>query len=176
MTQLIASPQNTNFLQSTKFVLTFPRISTTQYFCQEINLPGISISEVVQPTPFVDLSRPGDKLKYEALNITFIVDEALESWSSIHDWLRGMAFPTNFDEYKNLKNLNPIATYSSSPQYTDGTLNVLSGLNNVKFSIDFVDIFPISLSSIQFNSTAIDTPTITATATFKYSWYNIKKY
>jgi len=80
MPQLVPQPQNTNFLQSTKFVLTFPRISNTQFFCQEVNLPGVSTSEIPQTTPFVDLYRPGDKLVYEPLNVTFIVNEDMSSW------------------------------------------------------------------------------------------------
>jgi hypothetical protein len=175
MPQLISQPQNTNFLQSTKFILAFSRISNTQYFCQEINLPGISMNEATYPTPFVDLPIPGDKLIYEPLNVTFIVDEELQSWIEIHNWLRGMTFPTNFDEYKNLKNLSSVSQYSPKPQYADGILSILSALNNPKTKIHFNDIFPTSLSAIQFNSTDNDTPTITATATFRYSWYNISK-
>lgn len=175
MAQLVPQPQNTNFLQSTKFVLTFPRISNTQYFCQEVNLPGVSTSEIPQVTPFVDLYRPGDKLVYEPLNVTFIVDEELQAWLDIHNWLRGMTFPTNFEEYQNLKNLSPIAYYAPKPQYSDGMLNILSGLNNKKITVQFTDIFPVSLSAIQFNATDTDTPTITATATFRYSWYDISR-
>jgi len=175
MAQLIPPPQNTNFLQSTKFVLTFPRISNTQYFCQEFNLPGVSTSEITYPTPFVDLYIPGDKLVYEPLNVTFIVDEEMVSWTEIHDWLRAMTFPTNFEEYKNLKNLSSVSYNSPKPQYSDGVLNILSALNNPKLSVKFTDIFPTSLSAIQFNSTDTDTPTMTATATFRYSWYDIKR-
>ena len=175
MPQLISQPQNTNFLQSTRFVLAFPRISNTQYFCQEVNLPGVSMNEAIQPTPFVDLPIPGNKLIYEPLNITFIVDEELQSWIEIHDWLRAMTFPTNFGEYENLKNLSSVSYYAPKPQYSDGVLNVLSALNNLKTTIHFTDIFPTSLSAIQFNSTDTDTPTITATASFRYSWYDISK-
>lgn len=175
MPQLISQPQNTNFLQSTRFVLSFPRINNTQYFCQEVNLPGISMNEIVHPTPFVDLPIPGDKLIYEPLNVTFIVDEELQAWIEIHNWLRGMTFPTNFDEYKNLNNLSSVSYYSEKPQYSDGILNILSALNNLKTTVHFKDIFPVSLSAIQFNSGDTDTPTLTATATFKYAWYDIKK-
>lgn len=175
MPQLIPQPQNTNFLQSTKFVLTFPRISNTQYFCQEVILPGISTSYAVYPTPFVDLPVPGDKLVYEPLNITFIINEDLQSWLDIHNWLRGLTFPTDFSEYRNLKNLSSVSYSSPKPQYSDGVLNVLSALNNQKLTVKFTDVFPISLSAIQFNATDADTPTMTATASFKYSWYDIEK-
>ena len=97
------------------------------------------------------------------------------SWTEIHDWLRAMTFPTNFEEYKNLKNLSSVSYNSPKPQYSDGVLNVLSALNNPKLSVKFTDIFPTSLSAIQFNSTDTDTPTMTATATFRYSWYDIKR-
>lgn len=175
MPQLISQPQNTNFLQSTRFVLSFPRINNTQYFCQEVNLPGVSMNEIVRPTPFVDIPLPGDKLVYEPLDVSFIVDEELQSWLDIHDWLRGMTFPTNFGEYDNLKNQSAVTYYSPKPQYTDGVLNILSALNNPKISVQFVDIFPVSLSAIQFSSTDTDTPTMTAKASFKYSWYDVKK-
>ncbi len=175
MPQLIPQPENTNFLQSTKFVLSFPRISNTQYFCQEVNLPGVSTSEILTPTPFVDLYVPGDKLVYEPLNVSFIVDEEMNSWLEIHNWLRGMTFPTEFEEYRNLQNLSTVSKYSPKPQYSEGVLTVLTALNNPKLSVKFTDAFPVSLSAIQFNSTDTNTPTMTATATFRYSWYDIKK-
>ena len=69
MSVLTRTPQNTNFLQPTKFLLTFSRIQDTQYFCQEINLPGISLGEVVRQTPYLDLYSPDTKLTYNPLDI-----------------------------------------------------------------------------------------------------------
>ena len=72
MTAINRSPENTNLLQSTKFLLTFDRIRTTQYFCQTVNLPGVSLGEVSRATPFLDMYSTGTKLTYDPLVVEFI--------------------------------------------------------------------------------------------------------
>ena len=74
MTALTRNPANPNYLHPNKFQLNFSRASNVQYFCQSVSVPGISMSEVPQNTPFVDLYRPGEKAIYDLLNVTFIVD------------------------------------------------------------------------------------------------------
>ena len=93
MTVLNRTPQNTNPLQPTKFLLTFSRIPTTQYFCQEVNIPGVSLGEVDRVTPFLDMFSPGTKLKYDPLDISFIVDESLQSWKDLYNWFISIADP-----------------------------------------------------------------------------------
>ena len=175
MSGLITQPENTNFLQTTKFILTFPRISNTQYFCQQVNMPGVSLTELPQQTPFIELYKPGNKMQYELFNVTFIVDEELRAWIQLHDWIKALTFPNDFDQYKNLKNLSPVAT-GPSPQYADGTLTIISSLNNPKISLQFVDMFPTTLSSIMFNTTDENTTTITADCSFRFSYFNVTRY
>lgn len=176
MAQLLAPPQNTNFLQTTKFILTFPRINNTQYFCQQVNMPGVSLTELPQNNPFIDLYKPGNKMAYENFNITFIVDEELRSWMELHDWIKGITFPNEFDQYQGLKNLHPVAKDSPAPQYADGQLTILSSLNNPRIRLDFIDMFPTTLSSIIFSSTDDKTTTITADCSFRFSYFNVTRY
>ena len=58
MTVLNRNPQNTNPLQPTKFLLTFPDISDTMFFCQKVNIPGVSVPENPRQIPNVDLYTP----------------------------------------------------------------------------------------------------------------------
>ena len=90
------TPCNTDILQASKYILSFPRISATQFFCQAVNVPGVSSQFTVQNTPFSDLPIPGDKLNYEVLTIEFLLDEELQSWRIIFDWLRAVTFPAEF--------------------------------------------------------------------------------
>ncbi len=165
-------PNDTNFLQSTKFTLAFDRIPTVMYFCQEVNIPGISTFAAEQESPFVKIYRPGDKLEFETLRINFLLDEDLKAWLEIFKWMQALAFPENFEQYRNLNNLSRTSLFSKKPQYSDGTLNILSALNNLKVRINFVDLFPVSLSSIDFRSTDENTTTLSATAEFRYTYYN----
>jgi hypothetical protein len=65
MTALNRNPKNPNYLHPNKFQLNFARLPNIQYFCQTVTVPGISLSEIPQNTPFVDLYRPGEKAIYD---------------------------------------------------------------------------------------------------------------
>lgn len=180
MTALTRNPANVSLLQSTKFRVTFERLPGLTYFCQSANFPGISLTEIIRPTPFVDLYHPGEKLVYDTFNVTFIVNEDLNTWTEIHDWLRGLTFPTKFEEYVNLARQSP-GTISRSnltkqpPVYSDATLTLFSNQNNANFRVKFVDLFPTSLSTIIFNTGDTAENIMTADASFRFSYYNYEK-
>ena len=73
-------------------------------------MPGLSLAEVPVNNPFLDVYSPGEKAIYDLLNVTFMVDEELKSWLEIHDWIRAMTFPTDFQEYRDLNKLNRFMT------------------------------------------------------------------
>jgi hypothetical protein len=165
MTALNRNPENLNFFQPTKFLLTFSRMSTVQYFLQEINIPGVSLGEVDRVTPFLDMYLPGTKLKYEALDISFAIDEELESWKSLYNWFTSIANPEGFEgrtrnrEIQRDKNLS------------DATLTVLSALNNPILRIEFKNIFPLTMSDLQLDTKASAETIISCKATFRYESY-----
>ena len=169
------SPSSTGFLQPTKFELVFARLPSTTYFCQTVNIPGVTLGEVVTPTPFADLYSPGEKLVYETLSIDFLIDEEMKGWREIHDWMRGAGKPTTFDEYKNLSSISKAGIVATKPQFSDATLMVHSALNNTKLRFDFVDCFPTSLSSINFDTKENADSIITSTVTIRYTYFNISK-
>jgi hypothetical protein len=165
MTVITRSPENTNLLQPTKFLLTFSRIATTQYFCQTVNLPGVSLGEVVRVTPFLDMYSPGTKLTYEPLEMEFMVDEELLSWKNLYDWFTSMADPDGFEKRDVSRELQTIKYFS------DATLTVLSALNNPILRIQYTNVFPLTISDIQFDTTRSADTIITAKATFRYQSY-----
>lgn len=174
MTALTRTPENTNFLQTNKYSVEFARIPNVTYFCQNANIPGLSIGEAIQPTPFIDLSCPGEKLTYDSFNIGFAVDEDLKSWLEIHDWMRAMTFPYSYEEYKNLSRLSR-NTKKGSPQYSDATMYIRTSKLNVNYKITLHDCFPIALSSILFSSTDSPESILTSDATFRFSLFDIEK-
>jgi len=177
MTALTRNPENPNLLHPNKFQLNFSRCPNIQYFCQSVSIPGISMSEVPQTTPFVDLFVPGEKAIYDLLNVTFYVDEDLESWREIHDWIRAMTFPKEYSEYRNLGNLNEFTRQAKSktPQYSDASITLLTSSNNSNLRFKFFDVFPTTLSTFIMSSTDSPENIITADATFRYSYYDIVK-
>jgi hypothetical protein len=57
--------------------------------------------------------------------------------------------------------------------YSDGTLTVLDSNNIPKFKVIFQNMFPISLTTLDFDATQTDLEYFTAEVTFKYTIYDI---
>lgn len=177
MTALNRTPANPNLLHANKFQFNFSRAPNLQYFCQSVLIPGISLMDVPKNNPFVDLYSPGEKAIYDTLNITFLIDEDLTAWREVHDWIRGMTFPTDFSEYRSLRqNRNYIASESRKgfEQFSDGALTILSTANKPAFKFKFYDMFPLSVTSFPLSSTDSPETIITADATFRFAYYDVE--
>ena len=166
MTALNRNPQNTNLLQPTKFLLSFDRISTVQYFCQTVNIPSITLGEVPRATPFLDLYSPGTKLTYDPLDIEFIIDEDLETWKNLYHWFISIADPDGFEKRDGTKERQRFKHLS------DATLTVLSALNNPILRIQFRNCFPLTMGQIDFDTKLNADSIVTVRATFRYESYN----
>ena len=97
----------------------------------------------------------------------------------IQNWMRGLGFPESLQEIYDLQDEKYGTTrdgnYGTMNIYSDGTLTVLDAMQNESFKVKFQDLFPFSLSTLQFDATIGDTEYFTAEVTFKYLNYNIVK-
>ena len=184
-------PTKLDYASPTQFKFSILKLPKTEYFCTAVNIPGISLAGTpVQQTMLKDIPLPGDKLNYENLSMTFLVDENLENYQEIHGWLRGLGFPEDHKEFQNtLTSGNDRFPGSTStvlgdagrtkyapPKtgglYSDATLSVLSNKNNSVGEVRFSDVFPISLSGLAYNQQATDVDYLTASVTFEYKIYD----
>ena len=176
MTALTRLPQNTNYLQPSKFLLTFDRLGDVQYFCQTINIPGVNLGQAPFNTPMLDVFVPDRKIIYNPLSIHFTIDESLNGWQQLHAWFRSIASPTSFDERNRLTSLqNASKTSSSLNSYSDATLTILSALNNPILRVKFYNVFPITLSDILFDTTQSADDIITADCVFTFDYFDFEK-
>ena len=171
MTALTRVPQNTNLLQPTKFLMSFARIPTVQYFCQAVNIPGVQLGQAPLNFPGVDVFAPGNKMMYNQLAMTFTVDEKMQNWQEIHAWFRSIASPESFSERKRLTDVQNQYRTGGPRNYGDATLTVLNNLNNPSIRVKFVNVFPISLSDIQFDTKMTADDIIYSTATFVFDYH-----
>jgi hypothetical protein len=172
MTAITRTPENTNFLQPTKYLLTFDRIGSVQYFCQSVNIPGVNLGQAPIMTPMLDFFAPGNKITYNPLSIRFNVDEKLDSWQQLHSWYRAIASPQSFDERKRLQSLTNQIDNKKPNYYSDATLTVLSALNNPILRVQYINVFPITLSDIIFDTTQSADEIITSDAVFMFDYFN----
>lgn len=163
--------QNRNYLSPVGFKFTLAKAPKAVFFCNSARIPEINLDLARQPTYLKDLDVPGEKLTYGDLSLRFLVDENMENYMSIHNWLTGLGFPETTQQFKNL--ITDDGVLDQKEAFSDGTLHILN--NNYKESIlvKFKDLFPISLSSLDFDATMTDIQYFTAEVSFKYTVYNI---
>ena len=183
-------PTKLDYASPTQFKFSLIKLPKVEYFCTAANIPGITLGTSNLATPFKDVPMPGDKLDYDTLNISFLVDENLENYREIHGWMTGLGFPKDYSQFRALQSAGtdryPTTTnetYSSeigvtsknTPDdgglYSDATLFVLTSKNNSNIEIRFRDVYPISLSGLDYNQQATDVDYLTASVTFQYKIY-----
>ena len=174
MSAITNLPDNFNLLSPVGFRFQIKKLSTVTYFCQTANLPGITLGETVRSTPFIDFSAPGDKVTYDDLSITFLVDEDLVNYLEILDWMKKLGSPNDpSKEYATL--IDDVSSSALGGIYSDCTLTILTNNMNANKSIAFKDCWPTTLSELTLESITDDIVPITASATFKFRDFTIEK-
>ena len=178
-----------DYATGTQWRLAFNRLPKTTWFCTAANIPGISLGEAQYPTPMTDINLTGDKLTFETLNITFIVDEELQNYRELWDWMVGIGAPKSHDQWTavlsegdgavrqfgaNDKDPRTKLTYEESNLYSDATLIVYNSKNMAKVNVQFKNMFPTSLSSLEYSQELTDVEYFHATATFRYLYYEFE--
>lgn len=164
----IASP-NQSFLSQIGFQFSVKKLPTVNFFVTKAMLPGLTIEHPEVKTPFATLHRAGDHLTYGDLQITFKVDEDMQNWMELYNWMIGIGKPKNFEQRQNLINKNPIG----EGLYSDGQLVILSNARNPNVFFNFQDMIPSDLSPIDLDSTASDVEFVECTVGFKYTSFSV---
>ena len=168
--------ENRNFLSPTGFKFSLKRSPKVAFFCNQANIPDLNLGVAIQPSYLKDIDTPGDKIVFGDLNLKFLVDENLENYMEIQNWIRGLGYPENLEEIYDLQKsgfINPRYEQKTMNIYSDGTLQILSSNSVPNFHIFFKDLFPYSLSTLSFDATETDVQYFTADVSFKYTIYNI---
>ena len=71
---LSRQPTKLDYASPTQFKFTILKLPKVEYFCTAVNIPGISLGDATQATSLKNIPIPGDKLTYEPLQMTFLVD------------------------------------------------------------------------------------------------------
>jgi len=183
-------PAKLDYASPIQFRFKCTKLPEVEFTCQTANIPGISLGSATQPTPLVDIPIPGDKISFQSLDINFLVDENLNNYKEIHDWLVGIGFPQNYTQFQNLQTegsdrfpgstRSTAATGTSTPQplseggtYSDATLTVLNSKNIAKTEIRFQNIYPTSLGSLSYDVKLTDVDYLQASVSFAYMYYEI---
>ena len=183
-------PTKLDYASPTQFRFGINQLPKVEFFTVGANVPSIVMGDAIFPTPFKDIPIMGDKITYDNLSISFIVDEYLENYISLHEWMTAIGFPKNrkqFSEFRAITSNVAQATQgtsldigdvqpstSANALFSDGYLMILSNKNNPIVEITFHNMYPVSLGALDYNQGAADVEYITVSADFAYQIYEIK--
>ena len=111
---IVGQIENRNFLAPTGFKFQLNRTPKVTYFGNAVNIPAIDLGVAEQPTYLRDIPLPGDKLQFADFSLRFLVDEGLENYMEIQNWIRGLGVPESLNEIRELQKGNPNIETSSS--------------------------------------------------------------
>ena len=171
-------PDTNNYLSTNYFKFEITRLPLVTYYCQQANLPSISLTPTEQSGPFGTTSKwIGGKYTWEELNVSFIVDENMKNWIEVFEWIKEIGTMTDFtSNITAQQSLRPSASISQFEDYfSDAKILITNSSYKSKLVVNLVDIFPISLSGIQFNSTNTDNEPAIANVSFAYTYYTINR-
>lgn len=159
---------NKNMLSPLGFSFNIQKLPELNFFVQSATLPGVTLPSTDQPTPFKKIPVYGDHIDYGELSVSFKVNEDLGNYIEIFNWIRGLGFPNEYPEYAELANQDPL---TGEGIYSDAYLMVLSSNMQPVIRIDLIDIFPVSLSDLIFDSRDTQVDYIEATVQFQFTNY-----
>lgn len=165
--------ENKNYLSPVGFKFNIVKTPKVDFFSNSAKIPGISLGNISVGNYLKAIDLPGDNIQFEELSLQFIVDENLENYLEIHNWIYGLGYPESVSEFQDLITKDD-GIKDVKEQYSDGTLSILNSNYNVSARVKFRDLYPISLSSLEFTATDNDYTYFTATANFKYLLYTIE--
>jgi len=190
MATIKTQPDKLDYASPTQFKFGIHQLPKVEFFSTAATIPSIALSDVIMPTPFKSIPMMGDQLTYDNLSVSFIVDEFLENYLSIHEWMTAIGFPKNrkqFSQFKsNTSNTPSVSAVKSNDigdvqkptsvnaLFSDATLTILSNKNNPIVNVFFRDIYPVSLTGLSYNQAATDVEYLTAEITFAYQLYEIE--
>ena len=134
----------------------------------------------------------GDELTFDNLTIGFQVAENFENYIELHNWLLAIGFPKSrkqFSDFRAVTSNTPAATRGAvlsgtdigqtsertpaNAMFSDATLTLLSNKNNPLVEVRFQDLYPLSLSALDFTQEDTDVTYLKATTEFAYKYYEI---
>lgn len=160
---------NLNYLQPSAFKVSIDRkhYANLEFFCQTVLHPALSLNAIEVPYKRISsVPFAGDKLTYTELTLIIIVDENLNSYTEMYNWMNRIV---QSDE-------KPPSDRETAkpPTYSDITVSILSSHNNKTRTIRYLDCIPVSLGDMPLESTSGDVQYITFPATFRFSTFELK--
>jgi len=155
---LVTATQNYLSPQRFAFQIDSPDLSELSYECQVVNIPTISVPEIETPYRQFNTKFSGSSINFENFDAKFIIDEDMENYKAIYDWL---VYTVTDNE-------------SERSKHKDVILLVYNNNNQSNIRIHMMNAMPVSLSPVEFDTTKTNTEYLYADVSFAIDYYEIR--
>jgi hypothetical protein len=164
-------PDNKNFLSPIGFQFSIQKLPHVNYFCTSASIPDMNMSVIEDlNSPFSVMPEPGDKISFGDLSLNFRIDEDMKNYREIYDWISSIGYPDTFDQRVGLRRAN---FTNGETMFSDGSLLIMTNQYKPNVEVKFIDLFPISLSALEFNIDQTDVEYLQGEVSFKYRKYEL---
>ena len=164
---------NRNFLSGVGFKFNLTKFPKVDFFSNSARIPELSLELAGQSSYLKNIDVPGERLTFGDFTLRFLVDENMENYLSVYNWLKGLGFPESGKQFKDITT-DSDGIRDPKEAFCDGTLSILNSNYREVAKVKFNDLFPVSITSLDFDATNTDVQYFTAEATFKYTIYDLK--
>ena len=163
---------NRNFLSPVGFKFTLSKYPKVDFFSNSARIPELSLGTAIQASYLKDIDIPGEKLTFGDLTVRFIVDENMQNYMAVHNWLKGIGFPETPQQFAD-QTTNVDGIRDPLEVFSDGSLHILNSNFQDVAIVKFNDLFPVGLTSLEFDATETDINYFTAEVVMRYTVYSI---
>jgi len=159
---------NYNFLKPVNFHIRIDRkrFKNLEFYANVVNHPGVSVTTPTLPVPRLgNLSIPGDTLNVDELSMDVLVDEDMNSYIEMFNWL-------NTTVQSNYKTKQDSIKENYIPE-SDITISILTSHNNVSKIVKYIDCVPTSVGAFTLQSNVTDAQPLVFPVTFRTSYFEI---
>jgi hypothetical protein len=157
-----------NHLKHNEFDVVIDRLPNIPFYAKRTAIPSVNANKVMRPSPFNPLYETGDTVDYGELTVSFVVDEDMENYEAVFNWIHGYAFPQDGDQYDEIKK-------SKEGLTSDITVMVKNNHTNPHIDFTFLNCFPTSLSEVSLDTSAEASVVVECTITFAYQSFEMKR-
>lgn len=150
---------NYNAAIQTSYMLEIPMFKELNYFIQSAEVPGLTMAGVDTPFKNFQGNVPSNRIDFDQLNLTFLVDEEWSNWYSLVEWMKRIR-----------RNDRPILEDMS-----DLTLHLTNSNKNLNKQIIFRGAYPVLIGTLPLETAVVDTTPLVCSLAFRYQEYEMKK-
>lgn len=153
-----------NYLLPSKATLNINGSKAFSINMQQFKIPRLYAYISEQPTPLLSIPIRGNKMVYDLLEVSYIIDENLEAWVELYTWMTELYSPSNTKQYK-----------EKTQDYVDGFILVYSSSNNPILRVEFKGLFPVKIDEVGFDIEEPSTEPVKSKVEFAFMSLEVKK-